>query len=228
MQVFQQIRSALRHLNPEEVRREAARPLSVEVDAVARDPEPAVREILLYYPDHSIALARQFPPFRRPVIGRIIREVSRENALFALFTALPSVIPNLISLGWAAGEFASDTAVLTANQVRMAFLIAAASDRPVGYIEQKSQIASIILGAFGWRAIARELAGKIPFGEGLIPKAAVAYAGTYVVGLSLERYHRIGHWLTAAERRAAYREALESGKRFARWTLASKQARTDE
>jgi hypothetical protein len=110
----------------------------------------------------------------------------------------------------------------------MAFLIAAASGRPVGYIEQKSEIASIILGAFGWRAIARELAGRIPFGEGLIPKAAIAYAGTYVAGLSLERYHRIGQWLTAAERRSAYREALESGKSFARWALSSRRPQTDE
>ncbi len=147
--------------------------------------------------------------------------------MFALLTALPSVIPNPIALGGAAGEFASDTAVLTVNQVRMAFLIAAASDRPVGYFEQKSQIASIITAAFGWRAIARELAGRIPFGEGLIPKAAIAYAGTYVVGLSLERYHQIGRRLTATERQAAYREALESGKRFARRALSSRQAQRE-
>jgi len=192
----------------------------VELDELATGPEPPVREILGEYPDYSLALARRYPPFRPAVIQRTIREISGENALFALFTALPSVIPNLMALGWAAGEFASDTAVLTVNQVRMAFLIAAASNRPVGYIEQKSEIASIILGAFGWRTIARELAGRIPFGEGLIPKAAIAYAGTYVVGLGLERYHGIGRWLTAAERQDAYREALESGKSLARRTLA--------
>ena len=49
-----------------------------------------------------------------------------------------------------------------------------------------------MLGAFGWRALARELVGKIPMGGGLIPKAAIAYAGTRVVGLSLERLYRIG------------------------------------
>jgi len=223
MEALQQIRIALRHLNPEQVRREAARPLSVELDALASDSELTVDEILARHADFSLALARRFPPFRPPVITRIVREICRENALFALFTALPAAIPNLISLGWAAGEFASDTAVLTVNQVRMAFLIAASSDRPVGYFEQKSQIASIIVGAFGWRAIARELAGRIPFGEGLIPKAAIAYAGTYVVGLSLEHYQRLGHWLTAAERLAAYREALESGKRLARWALAQRE-----
>jgi hypothetical protein len=185
----------------------------------ANDPGLSVREVLREREDLSLALARRLPPFRKPVVYRIVHQVSEENALFALFTALPAIVPNIFSLGWAAGEFASDTAVLTVNQVRMAFLIAAASGQPVGYRDQKVQIASIIAGAFGWRALARELAGRIPFGGGLVPKAAVAYAGTYVVGLSLERYYRIGYGLTAVERGAAYREALESGRRFARLAL---------
>jgi hypothetical protein len=192
----------------------------------ADDPGLTVRQVLREREDLSMALARRLPPFHKPVVHRIIRQVSQENSLFALFTALPAVLPNIISLGWAAGEFASDTAVLTVNQIRMAFLIAAASGQPAGYSEQKAQIASIIAGAFGWRAVARELAGHIPFGGGLVPKAAVAYAGTFVVGLSLERYYRIGHGLTAAERRAAYREALDSGKRFARVALEERARRS--
>jgi hypothetical protein len=117
-----------------------------------------------------------------------------------------------ISLPWAIGEFASDTAFLTANQVRLAFLLAAANDRDIGYQEQRTEIASIILGAFGWRSLARELVSKIPWGGGLVPKAAISYAGTRVVGLSLERYYRIGKAYTRAERRAAYEDALERGK----------------
>jgi hypothetical protein len=110
------------------------------------------------------------------------------------------------------GEFASDTAFLTMNQVRMAFLIAGASDRDVGYREQRAQIAGIVGGAFGWRALARELAGKIPFGGGLLPKAAIAYAGTYTVGIGLERFYRVGYGLTREERRRIYTKALERGR----------------
>jgi hypothetical protein len=223
MHALDEIRRAIRHLNPDQVREEAARPVNFDLEDLGSDLERSVREILRECPDLSLALARNLPPFRRPVISRIIREISRDNAFFALFTALPSVIPNLLALGWTAGEFASDTAVLTVNQVRMAFLIAAASGRPVGYFEQKSQIASIIAGAFGWRAIARQLAGKIPLGEGLIPKAAIAYAGTYVVGVSLEKYNRIGSALTGSEREAVYSQALESGKRLARWAMGSRE-----
>ena len=72
-----------------------------------------------------------------------------------------------------------------------------------------------MLGAFGWRALARELVGKIPMGGGLLPKAAIAYAATQVEGLSLERYYRIGSTYTRAERRAAYGDALERGKTLA-------------
>ena len=126
----------------------------------------------------------------------------------------PGVMP-LISAPWAVGEFASDTAVLTANQVRMAFMLAAASDRTVGYREQRAEIASLFAGAFGWRAIARELVGKIPFGGGLIPKAAVSFAGTYVIGISLERLYRVGYGLTPEERKQAYQRALERGKEIA-------------
>jgi hypothetical protein len=102
--------------------------------------------------------------------------------------------------------------VLTANQIRLAFLLAAANDRPVGYTEQKGEIASIIAGAFGWRAIARELVGKIPLGGGLIPKAAVAYAGTFVLGQSFNRLYKMGYAYSRHERKAAYADAYERGK----------------
>jgi hypothetical protein len=190
----------------------------------AGDPKRTVRAILRERGDLRLPLARRFPPFRQPVIHGIIQDVAQENALFALFSALPDVLPNVFALGWAAAEFASDTAVLTVNQVRMAFLIAAASDRPVGFLDQKRQVASIVAGAFGWRAMARELAGKIPFGGGLIPKAAISYAGTYVVGLGLERFYRIGYGMTAAEREGVYREALANGKRFAGWALEARRS----
>ncbi len=175
------------------------------------EPERTVRQILAAHPTLALPLARNLPPFRQPVVDRIVHSVARENAVFALATALPDILP-LVSLPWAAGEFASDTAVLTANQVRMTFLLGAASDRAVGYREQKTEIASIIGGAFGWRSLARELVGKIPLGGGLIPKAAIAYAGTWVAGRAIDRLYRFGYRLTRQERHAAYEEALERGK----------------
>lgn len=178
-------------------------------------PELTVQEVLKRRPDLALPLARFIPPFRKPVIAHLIHTVSNENAVFALATALPDVLPGVLSLPWAVGEFASDTAFLTMNQIRMTFLIAAASDRPVGYREQKGEIGSIMAGAFGFRSLARELLGKIPLGGGLIPKAAVAWAGTYVIGQSMERLYRSGYAFSRKERRSAYRDALEKGKEIA-------------
>jgi hypothetical protein len=180
----------------------------------SRDPQLCVRAILKRRPELALSLARHIAPFRDPVIGQVIRTVSKENALFSLATALPDIVP-LISLPWAVGEFATDTAFLTMNQVRMTFMIAAASDHPIGYKDQKAELGSILAGAFGFRAIARQLVSKIPLGGGLIPKAAIAYAGTKVVGLSIERLYRTGYGYSQDERGPAYEEAFEKGKVFA-------------
>ncbi len=175
------------------------------------NPQAMIRQVLGSRPDLAVPLGLHVLPFREEVSRRMVKKAAKENALFALATAIPDIVP-FISLPWAVGEFASDTAFLTANQIRMAFLLAAANDREVGYHEQRTEIGTIILGAFGWRALARELVGKIPWGGGLIPKAAIAYAGTRVAGMSLERYYRLGKAYTRAERRLAYEHALERGR----------------
>jgi len=178
--------------------------------------ESMISRIASDHQDQELALARRFPRFRAAVANRVVARIARENALFSIVTALPNVVPNLLELPWAVGEFATDTAFLTANQIRMAFMLAAAHDQPVGYLEQKAQLAGIVAGAFGWRAIARELVGKIPLGGGLIPKAAVAFAGTYVVGLSLDKVNRTGRHLSKQERRDAYADAFVTGKQVVR------------
>jgi hypothetical protein len=188
---------------------------------VSHDPVRTAEAVLADHPELELALGRNFPEFRPLVAAGIVHRISSENALFSLVSALPNVIPNILELPWVVGEFATDTAFLTMNQIRMALHLAAVYDRPVGYSEQKLQIAAIAGGAFGWRALARELAGKIPLGGGLIPKAAISFAGTWVVGLGLERANRLGRGLTARERREAYKAALEKGKVLARNLLPS-------
>jgi hypothetical protein len=179
------------------------------------DPKVTVAEILRDHRDSSISLARQFPAFREAVVDAIVHEVSKENALFALATAVPNIVPNLIELPWIVGEFASDTVFLTANQVRMAFQIAAACGRQSGIMQQKAELMTIVAGAFGWRAIARELVSHIPLGGGLIPKGAIAYAGTFAVGKALAFYHHDLRQPSLEQRRALYQEGLNRGRTFA-------------
>jgi uncharacterized protein (DUF697 family) len=176
------------------------------------DTEAMAKAIVSDHHTLELAIARNFPLFRRAAAERIIYRVSRENALFSLVTALPNVVPSIIDVPWAMGEFATDTAFLTMNQIRMALLMSAAHGQIVGYTEQKAQIAAIAAGAFGWRALARELVGKIPLGGGLIPKAAIAFAGTWVVGLGLEKVNRTGAGLSKMEKKDAYARAFAKGK----------------
>lgn len=185
-----------------------------------RHPEQLVTELLTAREDLSLALARLFSPFHERVTRDLIHRVSGENAMFSIMSALPNIIPSLAEIPWAFGEFASDTAVLTMNQIRMAFHLAAASDHLVGFSEQRTEIGSIVAGAFGWRSLAREFSGKIPFGGGLVPKAAIAYAGTWVAGASLERLYRVGYGLTRQERKHAWDEAFTKGREVAAQLMA--------
>jgi hypothetical protein len=188
------------------------------------DPGRTVEEIVKARDDLGLALARSFHPFRKPVVDRVIMSVARENAIFAVASALPNVVPSFLELPWAIGEFASDTAFITMNQVRMAFLVAAASDKQVGYDKQVAELISIAAGAFGWRALARELVGFIPLGGGLIPKGAIAYAATYVLGKGLEHFHGVGYGYSRVERRDAYQVAYERGKDLVGAMLRKKEA----
>ena len=188
------------------------------------DPGRTVEEIVKARDDLGLALARTFYPFRKPVVDRIVTSVARENAIFAVASALPNVIPSVLELPFAIGEFASDTAFITMNQVRMAFLVAAASDKQVGYDKQLAELLSIAAGAFGWRALARELVGFIPLGGGLIPKGAIAFAATYVLGKGLEHFHGVGYGYTRAQRHDAYQVAYERGKDLVGAVLRKKEA----
>lgn len=188
------------------------------------NPQQTVDEILEKHDELGLALSRHFLPFRKTVSEKIISSICNENVMFSITTSLPNIMPSMLSLPFAVGEFASDTAFLTVNQLRMAFLLAGAHDHPVGYRQQKAQVASVIAGAFGWRAIAREVVSKIPFGGGVIGKAGISYAGTWVVGRSLERLYRVGGNLTYGERKKMYSEGLERGKQMAEKFMAAFRA----
>ena len=175
-------------------------------------PEQTICDILEAKSDLEVSLARQFVAFRQPAVHRIISRIAKENAMFTLATAMPNIIPNFLELPWALGEYATDSAFLTVNQVRMAFLIAGASGRDIGLADQKAEILGIVASAFGWRAIARELAGKIPLGGGLIAKAAISWAGTFVLGRAIEQAYVTGDRLRRNEHKELYAVALERGK----------------
>jgi hypothetical protein len=107
----------------------------------------------------------------------------------------------------------------------MAFQIATACGKDVGLGKQKFEVLGIAGGAFGWRALARELVGHIPLGGGLIPKGAIAYAGTYLAGKGLELLHLQNGRHTDEELKAWYQRGLERGRAVARsWRPAANKS----
>jgi uncharacterized protein (DUF697 family) len=154
-----------------------------------------------------LSLARHVPVLRPEVARRIVRQVSLENATFAIGTALGNVVPSVLEPILGVAEAAGDIVFLTANQVRMLFMVAAGYGRKIGFVAQWKEISSIVGAAFTWRAVARNLVSKIPFGGGLVPKGAIGYAGTFSVGEGLVYFYTTGEKMTREEAARTFRSA---------------------
>ena len=195
-------------------------------DLVAIDPKriflfssttdiPNVVRSILQSPDLGyihLPLARALPAVRDDVASEIIRTISIENALFVVSTSFGNIIPNPLQVLASVAESAGDLVVLTANQVRMLFRLAAAFDKDLNYKQIYPEVLSILGAAFGWRTIARELVGKIPFGGGVVPKAAIAFAGTLAVGDGIVFYYTTGKRMTKEQMKERFDVGLEKGK----------------
>jgi hypothetical protein len=81
------------------------------------------------------------------------------------------------------------------------------------------ELLPIVGGGFGFRALARELAGFLPVG-GVFIKAAIAYAGTVVVGEGATFYELHGRHMQAGDASKIYDDAKASATQFARDVLS--------
>ena len=171
--------------------------------------DATILRILDDRPDLHLALARNFPVFRPIVAERIIAMTATANAQFALVTGITAAFPLLAFLLPVNGL--SDMLMLTKNQVMMTLKLAAVYGRELEYKSRLKEIAPILINAFGWRAVARELVGAIPI-IGMVTKAGIAYAGTVTVGKSAQKYYETGEKIGAAQIRGWYKEALNSSK----------------
>ena len=175
-------------------------------------PQAAVREILDERWNLALPLARNFLVFRRAVNHRLIRSLALENALIAMMAAVSEVVPAPFPLTRVLGGLVSSTILLTANQMRLAFLMAASNDSEVGFRKQTGQLTTIAAAALGWRFLARELAGRISPVSDLLTKGMLAFAATYATGLALEQLHIWGRSMTREEKAVAFEEAYRVGR----------------
>ncbi|CAN5764176.1 hypothetical protein BH24CHL3_BH24CHL3_08460 [soil metagenome] len=163
-------------------------------------------EIVMTDPESAPAMGRWFVPFRAAAVHAIIDGASKANAKFALVSNIPSVVP-LFGGFIAAG---ADLLVLTKNQIMMAYKLAAANDRDLsnqaGIVRELAPVVGV---GFVWRSVAREATSFIPFMAGTIPKVAIAFAGTYTVGLAVDSYYRFGKKPTGEQMKAFREQAVK-------------------
>ena len=155
--------------------------------------------------DARLAAARRLPGLRPLFASRLTGEVSASNAAVALASGVPSLVP-LLGIPLAA----ADTVILTKNQALMVYRLALACGAPPEFQKRMLEITPVIGGAVMWRQIAAALVGLVP-GYGIVPKTAVAYGGTYVVGLAATRWYETG-LLTDAERKRITAEAASRAR----------------
>lgn len=195
---------------------EAARGVLVETGGAAYDLSPLAAALLQATDDRPgtrLALARQLPALRPAVVAGLIDDTSRSNAVYAMSTGIAEATPGLsLVIGPA------DILVLTKNQLMLAFKILLASGRTGSNREMLGQVLSVIGSGLLFRQIAHELVGMVPV-IGLVPKIAVAYAGTYVIGQSVWAWADRGHRLNRSELRLHYRRALTAAAAWARKAL---------
>lgn len=168
---------------------------------------PTILEML---PQAQIALGRQFPLFRLNIARQLINEACFSNAAYAFSTGLAEIVPVLdIPLN------VTDMMVLTKSQAFLAYKLGLLLGFSTRWQDYVTELGSVIGSGFLWRQIARQLVGLVP-GWGIIPKVAVAYSGTYVVGNAILGWYLTGRKLTPQQMRELYAQAFDRGKEYAR------------
>jgi uncharacterized protein (DUF697 family) len=164
-------------------------------------------------PGMHLTLARNFPLFRTAVTRQLIMDTSYSNAAYALTTGLAEVIPILnIPLNVA------DMFVLTKAQAFLVYRLGLALGMPTPWQSYVTEFGGVLGGGFLWRQMTRLLVGLIPV-FGILPKVAVSFAGTYVVGKTVYQWYLTDRHLPKGKMSELYRQAFAQGREVARKLL---------
>jgi uncharacterized protein (DUF697 family) len=168
--------------------------------------------------DRRLALARHLPALRRSLFTTLIDETARANAVYSLTAGLAEIVPLLdVPLNLA------DMVVLTKNQLVMSYRLALAAGKQGSPRNLIGELLGVVGTGFLLRQGARGLVGLIPV-FGLVPKVAVAYAGTWAMGWAVTAWVTEGQRLSRSAARKLYRQALLGGRRVAE-TLTTRARR---
>ncbi len=206
--------------SPDAAARRVAESVRVAVADLWPPPEPLLDAITdRIEGDARLAVAAALPIFRPVVAAAIVDETSKANASFAATTGLAETVPVLT-----APLNVGDMVVLTKNQLIMGYKIALAAGRDGEPRAMITEILGVIGGGFMFRQMARQLVGLIPV-AGLVPKVAIAYAGTYAIGRGLTAWALRGSEISPDTLSLDTREGLDRGRQLAQQLLAQVKGR---
>jgi uncharacterized protein (DUF697 family) len=169
-----------------------------------------VPAILALLPDQHLALGRQFPLFRTAIAHGLIDDACLSNVAYALSTGIAEAIPVFnLPLN------VTDMVILTKTQAFLVYKLGLALGFSTRWQDYVAEFGGVIGCGFLWRQLARQLIGLIPV-WGLIPKIAVAYSGTFVVGKVVLQWYLTGRHISSKQIRALYLQAFARGRRLAR------------
>jgi len=167
---------------------------------------PAVIDAL---PSKQLALGRMFPLFRLTISRQLISDSCFSNAAYAFSTGLAEIVPTLdLPLNVA------DMMVLSKNQAFLVYRLGLTLGLSTRWQDYVAEFGGILGGGFFWRQVARQLVGLIP-AWGIVPKVAVSYAGTYVVGNVVLQWYLTGKQLNRQQINNLYKEAFQHGREVA-------------
>lgn len=156
-----------------------------------------------------LAAARRLPGLRDTYARDLVGSVSFTNASFAAASAIPQQIP-ILSVPFVA----ADMLVLTKNQALMVYRLALAHGAPPEFKDRIVEMGPVVGGGFLWRQLARSLIGLVPI-WGVVPKVAVAYAGTYATGVAAWRWFADNEVLSRARLQELTAEAMRRARPIA-------------
>lgn len=193
--------------------------VATDYDSLSKQLVPAM---LRAFREHEVQLARHLPIVRETVSYKLIDDTCLINATYSLSTGLAEIVPVLnLPLNVA------DMVILTKNQTYMAYKITLALGLPPDWRETIPKLATVVGIAFLWRQLARQLVGLIP-AYGIIPKVAIAYAGTFAIGQAIYQWCVNGEKLRPEALKSLYVEALQRGSEVAQTMVAKGDAAQQE
>ena len=180
---------------------------ALDSDFLTREFAPAVMALL---PDKLLGLGRDFPLFRSPIAHYLIQDTCFSNAAYALSTGLAETV----------GVFdlpitVADMVVLTKTQAYLVYKLGLVLGYTTRWQDYVVEFGSVLGSGFLWRQLARTLVGLIPV-WGILPKVAVSYAGTYVVGHAVLQWYLTGRHVSKKQMQQLYKQAFARGKNLAR------------